>query len=45
MVQGYIDKKVQVKPPRASQIPDKKENSKIKKILEAIEKGKANLCP
>ena len=50
LMQGYIDKKgkgqmVNQNQGRVAAIPDKKENSKIQKILEAIEKGKANLCP
>lgn len=46
-IQFFIDKKAASKNLAQSKmmmIPEKKENSKILKILEAIEKGKANLC-
>jgi hypothetical protein len=44
LIQYYIDKKNAIKPPAAKPLgSEKKENSKVLKILEAIEKGKANL--
>ena len=46
LMQYYLDKKNNQKNTASnkSQMPEKKENTKILKILEAIEKGKANLC-
>ena len=46
LIQYYIDKKNTIKTPNNSKplTTQKKENSKVLKILEAIEKGKANLC-
>lgn len=32
-------------PAHGKVLPEKKENTKILKILEAIEKGKAHMCP
>ena len=45
IIQQYLDRKGKVKVQTESrvQIPEKKENTKILKILEAIEKGKANI--
>lgn len=44
-IQFYIDKKIHSKQTTNKvTIPEKKENTKILKILEALEKGKANLC-
>ncbi len=45
LLQYYIDKKNSAKAVvPAKPLPEKKENSKILKILETIEKGRANLC-
>jgi hypothetical protein len=45
LLQYYIDKKNSTKAVvPAKPLPEKKENSKILRILETIEKGRANLC-
>lgn len=43
-MQYIFDKKGSSKPTTNADIPHRKENAKILKILEALEKGKANLC-